>query len=108
MQRTPDGDVAVVYLKADDLQAAFARLGSSQDRSTAGSAMWSARSTVSTWRGAFRRPSTCWLPGRRSVLAHDAPRAAVQPPGTEIAAPAASRPAVARLPVRRPYWVGAG
>ena len=31
MQRTPDGDVAVVYLKADDLQAAFARLGSSQD-----------------------------------------------------------------------------
>ena len=31
IQQTPAGDVAVVYLEADDLQAAFAGIGSSQD-----------------------------------------------------------------------------
>jgi hypothetical protein len=31
IQQTPGGDVAVVYLEADDLQAAFAGIGSSQD-----------------------------------------------------------------------------
>jgi hypothetical protein len=31
VQQTPAGDVAVVYLEADDLQAAFAGLGSSQE-----------------------------------------------------------------------------
>jgi hypothetical protein len=31
IQPTPAGDVAVVYLEADDLQAAFAGIGSSQD-----------------------------------------------------------------------------
>jgi hypothetical protein len=31
IQQTPGGDVAVVYLEADDLQAAFAGLGSSHD-----------------------------------------------------------------------------
>jgi hypothetical protein len=31
IQQTPGGDMAVVYLEADDLQAAFAGLGSSQD-----------------------------------------------------------------------------
>lgn len=31
IQQTPGGDVAVVYLEADDLQAAFAGLGSSTD-----------------------------------------------------------------------------
>jgi hypothetical protein len=31
LQQTPAGDVVVVYLEADDLQAAFAGLGSSQD-----------------------------------------------------------------------------
>jgi hypothetical protein len=31
IQQTPAGDMAVVYLEADDLQAAFAGLGSSQD-----------------------------------------------------------------------------
>jgi hypothetical protein len=31
IQQTPGGDVAVVYLEADDLQAAFAGLGSSQE-----------------------------------------------------------------------------
>jgi hypothetical protein len=31
IQQTPGGDVAVVYLEADDLPAAFAGLGSSQD-----------------------------------------------------------------------------
>ena len=31
IQQTPGGDVAVVYLEADDLQAAFAGIGSSQE-----------------------------------------------------------------------------
>jgi hypothetical protein len=31
LQQTPGGDVAVVYLEADDLQTAFAGLGSSQE-----------------------------------------------------------------------------
>lgn len=31
LQPTPAGDVAVVYLEADDLQTAFAGLGSSQE-----------------------------------------------------------------------------
>jgi len=31
IQQTPGGDLAVVYLEADDLQAAFAGLGSSQE-----------------------------------------------------------------------------
>lgn len=31
IQQTPGGDVAVVYMEAEDLQAAFAGLGSSQD-----------------------------------------------------------------------------
>jgi hypothetical protein len=31
IQQTPGGDVAVVYLEADDLQAAFQGLGSSED-----------------------------------------------------------------------------
>ncbi len=31
LQSTPTGDVAVVYLEAEDLQAAFAGLGASQD-----------------------------------------------------------------------------
>jgi hypothetical protein len=31
IQQTPGGDFAVVYLEADDLQAAFAGLGSSQE-----------------------------------------------------------------------------
>lgn len=31
IQSTPQGDLAVVYLEADDLQAAFAGLGSSAD-----------------------------------------------------------------------------
>jgi hypothetical protein len=31
IQQTPGGDMAVVYLEADDLQAAFAGLASSQD-----------------------------------------------------------------------------
>jgi hypothetical protein len=31
IQPTPDGDMAVVYLEADDLQVAFAGLGSSQE-----------------------------------------------------------------------------
>lgn len=31
IQPTPAGDLAVVYIEADDLQAAFAGLGSSQD-----------------------------------------------------------------------------
>jgi hypothetical protein len=31
IQQTPDGDIAVVYLEADDLEAAFAGLGSSQE-----------------------------------------------------------------------------
>ncbi|MFZ0180992.1 MAG: hypothetical protein WAL84_14145 [Candidatus Dormiibacterota bacterium] len=31
IQQTPAGDVAVVYLEADDLQAAFQGLGSSQE-----------------------------------------------------------------------------
>jgi hypothetical protein len=31
IQPTPAGDVAIVYLEADDLQAAFAGIGSSQD-----------------------------------------------------------------------------
>ena len=31
IQSTPAGDVGVVYIESDDLQAAFAELGSSQD-----------------------------------------------------------------------------
>jgi hypothetical protein len=31
LQQTPDGDFTVVYLEADDVQAAFAGMGSSQD-----------------------------------------------------------------------------
>jgi hypothetical protein len=31
IQPTPDGDMAVVYLEADDLPAAFAGIGSSED-----------------------------------------------------------------------------
>lgn len=31
IQQTPGGDVAVVYMEADDLQAAFQGLGSSED-----------------------------------------------------------------------------
>jgi hypothetical protein len=31
IQQTPGGDVAVVYLEADDLQAAFAGIGSSRE-----------------------------------------------------------------------------
>ena len=31
LQQTPGGDLAVVYLEADDLQAAFAGIGSSQE-----------------------------------------------------------------------------
>lgn len=31
IQQTPGGDAAVVYLEADDLQAAFAGIGSSQE-----------------------------------------------------------------------------
>jgi hypothetical protein len=32
IQETPDGDVAVVYLEADDLEAAFQGVGSSDER----------------------------------------------------------------------------
>lgn len=31
LQQTPAGDMAVIYMEADDLQAAFAGLGSSQE-----------------------------------------------------------------------------
>lgn len=31
LQQTPNGDLAIVYIEADDLQAAFAGLASSQD-----------------------------------------------------------------------------
>ncbi len=59
IQPGPGGDVAVVYLEADDVAAAFTIWGTRLSRSTAGSATASARSMASPWTTDSPCPSWC-------------------------------------------------
>lgn len=59
---TPAGDMVVVYLEADDPQAAFAGIASSQEPLTSGSASRSGSATVSTSRRVCRCRSRSWAP----------------------------------------------
>lgn len=78
IQSTPQGDVAVVYVESDDVEAAYKDMAVSQEPSTAGSATTCWTSTASTWQTDSRRPSRSWstepeaLPGCGSLTAQSA------------------------------------